>query len=44
MELIYCELYQSKHDALVREKRLKQCAKDFASFKGRLTNSLLEQG
>ncbi len=44
MELIYCELYRSKRDALIREKRLKQFAKGFASLKGRLVNSLLPQG
>ena len=40
MELIYCEIYKSKKDALIREKRLKQFAKGFASLKGRLKYSL----
>lgn len=41
MELIYCEAYRSKADALIREKRLKQFAKGFASLKGRLRYSLM---
>lgn len=44
LELIYCEAYKSKTDALIREKRLKQFAKGFASLKGRLKNSLAVQG
>lgn len=44
MELIYCEAYKSKKDALIREKRLKQFAKGFASLKGRLKYSLMLQG
>ena len=41
MELIYCEIYKSKRDALIRERRLKKFAKGFASLKGRLKYSLL---
>lgn len=41
MELIYCEAYKSKADALIREKRLKQFAKGFSSLKGRLRYSLM---
>jgi len=44
MELIYAEAYKSKKDALIREKRLKQFAKGFASLKGRLKYSLMLQG
>ena len=44
VELIYCELYKSKKDALIREKRLKRFTKGFASLKGRLKYSLLSQG
>jgi len=44
VELIYCELYKSKKDALIREKRLKRFAKGFTSLKGRLKYSLLSQG
>ena len=44
MELIYCEAYKSKKDALIREKRLKQFAKGFTSLKGRLKYSLMLQG
>lgn len=44
MELIYCEAYKSKKDALIREKRLKKFAKGFASLKGRLKFSLMVQG
>jgi len=39
-ELIYCEIYKSKKDALIRERRLKKFAKGFASLKGRLKYSL----
>lgn len=42
--LIYYEAYKSKKDALIREKRLKQFAKGFASLKGRLKNSLILKG
>ena len=41
MELIYCEIYKSKKDALIREKRLKQFAKGFTSLKSRLRYSLM---
>ncbi len=41
VELIYCEVYKSKKDALVREKRLKRFAKGFASLKGRLKYTLM---
>ena len=41
IELIYCEIYKSKKDALIREKRLKRFAKGFASLKGRLKYSIL---
>lgn len=41
LELIYCEAYKAKQDALLREKRLKQFAKGFASLKGRLHHSLM---
>lgn len=41
MELIYYEIYKSKKDALIREKRLKQFAKGFASLKGRLKYTLM---
>lgn len=41
MELIYCEAYKSKTDALIRERRLKRFAKGFASLKGRLKYSLM---
>jgi putative endonuclease len=44
MELIYCEVYKARKDALIREKRLKRFAKGFASLKGRLKYSLLSQG
>ena len=40
-ELIYCEIYKSKRDALIRERRLKKFAKGFTSLKGRLKYSLL---
>lgn len=39
-ELIYCEVYKSKKDALIREKRLKHFAKGFASLKSRLKYSM----
>lgn len=41
LELIYYEAYKHKHDAIIREKRLKQFAKGYASLKGRLRNSLM---
>ena len=41
LELMYCEVYKSKKDALIREKRLKQFAKGFASLKSRLKYSLM---
>ena len=41
MELLYCEAYKSKKDALIREKRLKRFAKGFASLKSRLHYSLM---
>lgn len=41
IELIYCEIYKSKKDALIREKRLKRFAKGFASLKGRLKYSII---
>ena len=41
IELIYCEIYKSKRDALIRERRLKKFAKGFASLKGRLKYSIL---
>ena len=41
MELVYCEIYKSKKDALIREKRLKQFAKGFSSLKSRLKYSLM---
>ena len=44
MECIYCEVYRSKKDALIRERQLKRFAKGFASLKGRLKYSLLAQG
>ena len=40
-ELIYYEAYKSKRDALMREKRLKQFKKGYASLKGRIKNSLI---
>lgn len=42
--LAYYEAYGSKTDALIREKRLKQFAKGFASLKGRLKYSLMLEG
>ncbi len=42
--LIYHEAYQSKTDALIREKQLKRFAKGVASLKGRLKNSLMLEG
>ncbi len=42
LELLYCEIYKSKKDALLREKRLKQFAKGFASLKSRLRYSMLQ--
>ena len=44
LELVYYEAYKSKKDALIREKRLKQFAKGFASLKGRLHYSLMDEG
>lgn len=44
MELIYYEAYRSKKDALIRERRLKQFAKGFASLRSRLRYSLMLQG
>ena len=41
MELIYYEAYKSKKDALMREQRLKQFKKGYASLKGRIRNSLM---
>lgn len=41
IELVYCEIYKSKRDALIREKRLKKFAKGFASLRGRLKYSLI---
>ena len=41
LELIYCEVYKSKKDALIREKRLKLFAKGFASLKRRLKYTLM---
>ena len=41
MELMYCEVYKSKKDALIREKRLNQFAKGFVSLKSRLKYSLM---
>jgi len=41
MELIYFEGYKSKRDALIREKRLKQFKKGYASLKRRLSDSLM---
>ena len=41
MELIYFEGYKSKKDALIREKRLKQFKKGYASLKRRLSESLM---
>lgn len=41
IEFIYCEIYKSKRDALIRERRLKKFAKGFASLKGRLKYSIL---
>jgi len=41
MGLMYCEVYISKKDALIREKRLKQFAKGFVSLKSRLKYSLM---
>ena len=41
MELIYFEGYKSKKDALIREKRLKQFKKGYASLKRRLSESLI---
>ena len=43
IELVYYEAYKSKKDALIREKRLKQFAKGYASLKGRLKYSLINQ-
>lgn len=43
LELIYCEFYKAKRDALLREKRLKQFAKGFASLRRRLQYSLMPQ-
>ena len=39
-----CEVYKSKKDALIREKRLKKFAKGYASLKGRLKYSLMTKG
>ena len=44
VELIYCEAYKSKKDALIRERRLKQFAKGFSSLKSRLRYSLILEG
>ena len=41
LELIYYEAYKSKKDALMREQRLKQFKKGYASLKGRIRNSLM---
>jgi len=41
LTLIYYEAYLLKKDALIREKRLKQFAKGFASLKNRIKNSLI---
>jgi putative endonuclease len=40
--LVYYEAYQSKKDALEREKQLKNFAKGFAMLKRRIKNSLDE--
>jgi len=39
-KLVYYEAYKSKKDALIREKRLKQFKKGYASLKGRIVNSI----
>ncbi|MBI2635638.1 MAG: GIY-YIG nuclease family protein [Parcubacteria group bacterium] len=41
LELAYYEAYKSKKDTLMREKRLKQFKKGYASLKGRIINSLM---
>lgn len=41
LELIYYEAYKHKQDAIIREKRLKQFAKGYASLNGCLRNSLM---
>lgn len=41
LDLVYFEGYKSKEDALIREKRLKQFAKGYASLKSRIINSLM---
>ncbi len=41
-ELIYCECFRSKKDALIREKKLKHHGKGISELKKRLENSVLE--
>jgi putative endonuclease len=42
--LIYCEIYRSKKDALLREKKLKEHKSGWLRLKERIANSvLLEQ-
>lgn len=41
IELIHCEIYKSKRDALIRERRLKKFTKGFTSLKRRLKYSIL---
>ena len=41
-ELVYCEIYRSKKDAVERERKLKQHGSSFGHLKKRILNSLNE--
>ena len=40
VELVYCEMYKSRIDALERERKLKQHKKGFAQLRNRIKKSL----
>ncbi len=40
VELVYCEVYKSKLDAMERERKLKQHKKGFAQLRNRIKRSL----
>ena len=40
VELVYCEVYKSKLDAMERERKLKQHKKGFAQLRSRIKKSL----
>ena len=42
VRLVYCEIYLSKRDAMMREKNLKRFKSAYSNLRKRITNSLVQ--